>query len=75
MRLFLMIFSRTDLRISLSKAKNCEETDFDVQKAVAPPKLAKKAEKQKMSQTIAKQIFGRRKVGCRESSGTCFDKV
>ena len=71
-----MIFSRTDLRISLSKAKNCEETDFDVQKAVAPPKLVKKAEKQKnLSENFAKKIFRRRKMKCRESSETRFDKV
>jgi len=38
-----MIFSRTKLKISLSKAKNCEKADFDVQKAIAPPKLANKA--------------------------------
>ena len=58
MHLFLVIFSRTDLRISLSKAKNCEETDFDVQKAVAPPKLVKKSEKQKkLSENFAKKKF------------------
>ena len=58
MHLFLVIFSRTLLRISLSQAKNCEETDLDVQKAVAPPKLVNKAEKQKfLSENFAKQNF------------------
>ena len=45
MRLFLMIFSRTDLRIGLSRAKNCKESDCDVHFCVAPPKPVKKAEK------------------------------
>ena len=47
MRLFLMIFSRTDLRIGLSRAKNCKESDCDVHFCVAPPKPAEKAEKRK----------------------------
>ena len=42
-----MIFSRTELRICVSRAKNCEESDSDVHFCVAPPKPAKKAEKQK----------------------------
>ena len=47
MHLFLMIFSRTDLRIGVSRAKNCKESDCDVHFCVAPPKPAKKTEKQK----------------------------
>ena len=47
MHLFLMIFSRTDLRIGVSRAKNCKESDCDVHFCVAPPKPAKKPEKQK----------------------------
>ena len=35
---FLVIFGRTDLRISLSGAKFDEEADFDVRSAVGPPK-------------------------------------
>ena len=35
---FFVIFGRTDLRISLSKAKFDAEADFDVHSAVAPPK-------------------------------------
>ena len=47
MRLFLMIFSRTDLRIGVSRAKNCKESDCDVHFCVAPPKPAKKQENNK----------------------------
>ena len=47
MRLFLMIFSRTDLRIGGSRAKNCKESDWKVHFCLAPPKPAKKIEKQK----------------------------
>ena len=46
MHLFWMIFSRTELRIYISRAKNCEESDSDVHFCVAPPKPAKKVEKQ-----------------------------
>ncbi len=35
---FLMIFGRTDLRISLSGTRFDEEADFDVRSAVGPPK-------------------------------------
>ena len=45
MHLFLMIFSRTDLRIGVSRAKNCKESDCDVHFCVAPPKPVKKSEK------------------------------
>ena len=56
MHLFLMIFSRTDLRIGVSRAKNCEESDSDVHFCVAPPKPAKKAEKQNfLTEKIAKK--------------------
>ena len=59
MRLFLMIFSRTDLRIGVSRAKNCKESDCDVHFCVAPPKPAKKAEKQKKltEQKLRKHFF------------------
>ena len=46
MHLFLMIFSRTDLRIGVSRAKNCKESDSDVHFCVAPPKPANKSKKQ-----------------------------
>ena len=45
MHLFLMIFSRTDLRICVSRAKNCEESASDVHFCVTPQELAKKNEK------------------------------
>ena len=47
MRLFLMIFSRTDLRISVSRAKNCKESDCDVHFCVAPSITRKKKPKNK----------------------------
>ena len=76
MRLFLMIFNRTDLRIGVSRAKNCKESDCDVHFCVAPPKPAKKTEKQKiLTDKIAKKKFWRRKIKCRESFEMCFGKV
>ena len=64
MHLFLMIFSRTDLRIGVSRAKNCEESDSDVHFCVAPPKTTKKAEKQKIltEKNLEKKNFRRRKM-------------
>ena len=56
MPLFLVIFSRTDLRIGVSRAKNCKESDCDVHFCVAPPKPVKKAEKQNvLTEKIAKK--------------------
>ena len=77
MALFLMIFSRPDLRIGVSRAKNCEESDSDVHFCVAPPKPAKKAEKQKFltENKIAKKNVRRRKIKRWESSETRFGKV
>ena len=57
MRLFLMIFSRTDLRIGVSRTKNCKESDCDVHFCVAPPKPAKKAEKQKKLTEKNRDLF------------------
>ena len=63
MRLFLMIFSRTDLRIGVSRAKNCKESDCDVHFCVAPPKLVKKNEKQKfLTEQIAKKCLNVEKL-------------
>ena len=39
--IFSSMFGRTDPRIGASKAKNCEEVDFEVRKPPNPPKLAK----------------------------------
>ena len=56
MHLFLMIFNRTDLRIGVSRAKNCEESDSDVHFCVAPPKTSQKTKIQKkMTKKIAKK--------------------
>ena len=38
--IFSSMFGRTDPRIGASKAKNCEEVDFEVRSSVEPPKLA-----------------------------------
>ena len=40
--IFSSSFGRTDLKISASKAKNCEQFDFEVRFPVRPPKLAEK---------------------------------
>ncbi len=42
---FLMIFSRTELRISVSRVKNCEESFAQVRFCVAPLKPDKNTEK------------------------------
>ena len=58
MHLFLMIFSRTDLRIGVSRAKNCKESDCDVHFCVAPPKPAKKSKnKKQFPKKISKKVF------------------
>ena len=41
------IFGRTDPRIGASKAKNCEEVDFEARKPPNPPKLAKECKKRR----------------------------
>ena len=43
--MFSSILGRTDLKIGASKAKNCEEFDFEVRLPVDPPKLAQKGKK------------------------------
>ena len=43
---FLMKFSRTELILSVSRAKNCVESDFEVRFYVAPQKPRKNAGKQ-----------------------------
>ena len=43
--LFPAIFGRTELIISASRAKNCEEVDFEVRLSVDPPKLVQKGVK------------------------------
>ena len=43
--MFSMSFGRTDLRLSPSREKYAEESDFDVRLAVAPPKPCQISEK------------------------------
>ena len=62
-----MIFSRTDLRISQSRAKHHEESDFEVRFGVAPQKPYQKCEKLIFrSKQIAQKIFSRGGVRRRE---------
>ena len=71
-----MIFGRTDLWISQSRAKFDEEADFEVCSAVNPQKIRLFGEKQNFrSEIFAETNFWRRKVKRRESSETRFDKV
>ena len=59
MVLFLMIFGRTELIISLFKAKFDEEADFDVHSAVALQKSRQFREKQSFrSKFFVEQILG-----------------
>ena len=71
-----MIFGRTELRISASRAKNREQSDFEVQKCVAPQNPDKNIEKRNFeTEKFAKIIFRRRKMKCCKSSETRFGKV
>ena len=76
MHLFLMFFSRTDLRIGVSRAKNCKESDCDVHFCVAPPKPVKKTEKLFfLTEKFAKKNFRHRKIKRWESFETRFGQV
>ena len=72
-----MIFGRTDLWISQSRAKFDTEADFEVRSALDPPKAYLFAENCNFRSEIfaEKKFFGRRKVKRRESSETRFRKV
>ena len=71
-----MIFGRTDLWISQSRAKFDEEADFEVRSALDPQKTRLFGKKQNFqSEIFAGIFFGRRKVKRRESSETRFRKV
>ena len=63
--MFSMIFGRTDLWISLSRAKFDEEADFDVRLAVDPRKPCQKAKKTKFLGTTTMR---RRKLQTAEKS-------
>ena len=73
---FVMIFGRTDLRISLSRAKFDDDEDFEVQKFVDPPKH-QISEKQMMfdPKCSPKKNVWRQKMKRWESSETRFCKV
>ena len=43
--IFSMIFGRTELRIGPSRAKNCQEVDFEVRFSLEASKPAQKGEK------------------------------
>ena len=70
---FLMNFSRTELISSLSRAKNCKESDFEVSFYVAPQKPRKNAGKQVFeTKKISKQNFS----GVEKSKlGNCLKRV
>ena len=73
---FLTIFGRTDLRISLSKAKIEPEADFDVRFAVARQIQAKLAKNENFDRKFSpKKVFRRRKTKRPESFETRFGKV
>ena len=53
-----MNFSRTELILSVSRAKNCKESDFEVRFYVAPQKPRKNAGKLEFeTKKISKQNF------------------
>ena len=54
----LTFFGRTDLRISLSRAKFDEEADFEVRSAVAPQKPCQIGKKLKFRSNIFGDFFG-----------------
>ena len=71
-----MIFGRTDLWISQSRAKFDEEADFEVCSAVNPQKTRLFGEKRNFrSEMFAEKFVWSRKVKRRESSETRFRKV
>ena len=70
------MFGRTDPRIGASKAKKCEEVDFEVRKPPNPPKLAKERNKWRPRPTnFVDENFFRQKLNWRGSSETRFRKV
>ena len=67
------MFGRTDLRKCVSEAKFDKEADFEVRSAVAPSKPCRIGENDSFHQTFSlTKVFWRRKMKCRESSGTRF---
>ena len=60
--IFSAIFGRTGLTIGASKAKNCEQFDFEVCLPVQPPKLAQKGETSVSSPKMLSKKKNRRKL-------------
>ena len=72
----LRFFGRTDLSISLSRAKFDEQADFEVCSGVAPPKPRQTSEKRIFrSEMFADFFFWRRKMKRQKSSEMRFGKV
>ena len=68
-------FGRTDLRIGVSGAKFDAESDFEVRLAVAPQKTSQNSEKLIFRPPKKVDLFfRRRKMKCRGSSETRFDR-
>ena len=74
--MFWTFFGRTELILGASKAKYCEELDFEVRFHVAPPNPDKNTEK-RISETekYPEKKFGCRKIKCRGWSETRFAEV
>ena len=69
-------FGRTNLRISLSRAKFDEEVYFEVRSAVAPQNNTPNQRNTKFSiRDFSQQIFSASKTKRLESSDMCFGKV
>ena len=76
MDVIFRIFSRTDLRIGVPRAKFDAESDFEVRLDVAPQKPGQSSEKLFSDAKISPDKKNRRrKMKCRESSETRFAKV
>ena len=76
MVLFLMIFGRTELIISVSEAKFDEEADFEVHWPPNPLNPDKKLKKLFFrTENVRQFFFRRRKMKRRESSETRFRQI
>ena len=75
--MFWTFFGRTELILGASKAKYCEELDFEVRFHVAPQNLDKITDKSGFPRPkqFRTKRFGRRKIKCWGSSGTRFAEV
>ena len=74
--MFCTFFGRTELILGASKAKYCEELDFEVHFHVAPQNPDKNTEKRiSVTEISAGKKFGCRKLRCWGSSETRFAEV